>query len=330
MSVESREGTLGKPPQFRSMKDVITSIKRHILASRQESVVLGSPRNHPPYYNHMVEKYMRTGEFSPLFLGTHKSHPGGFPPMEEAFDIMNLTNAVLPANKTRIRGSYLIAASSLRDGGQNEEVKAYFRTAKPMLDKLCVEPLFVVRDKEAQNGALRDKLAQNRPLMQTVRDGKFSIALPEGSVESGRQKLGGKPGEINGMITIKPNIVKFLATCIKEQGMEPLIFFVGDTGENRIYDPNTEKITSEAAKHAIPFMPGHIMSAVVDYPTPYSEIVRHLGINGRLPKGILEQYCGERLAQLLPLNERGVYAEPQLLDSVLVLRRDTTHLFKAA
>jgi len=328
MPIETTERTLGGPKQAGSIKGWLRKTERSLFSIRRETVVLNSPRNHPPYYEDYVRNVMRDGRHFPIVLGTHKSHPGGFPPMEEAVDIKNIANSVLPYDQ-RIKGSRFLFASSLDTGGQGEEVVTYFKLAQPTLVKLGVKPLYVVREKEAKDGTLKSREEQYNTLMHTVEEGLIPIVLPEGSVESGRQKPGGRPGEIRGMVNLEQNGIRMLVRYIQRQGKIPVLFFVGVTGENRIYNPITEKITGEAKRKALWLKRSPIMGAVIDYPTSVEDILPFLEEDGRLPRGYLEQYCGERLAQLLPPDERGVYSNPLLLQKVPAYRRDTTHLFKA-
>lgn len=307
----------------------IKRVERSLYSMRRETVVLNSPRNRPPYYEDYVRNIMKDGKHFPVILGTHKSHPGGFPPMEEAVNIKNIANSVLPSDQ-QIKGSRFLFANSLDTGEQDEEVVTYFKLAQPTLVKLGVEPLYVVREKEAKNGTPRNREKQYNALMHTVEEGLIPIVLPEGSVESGRQKPEGRPGEIKGMVELEQNGIRMLVRYIQRQGKIPVLFFVGVTGENRIYDPITKRITGEAKRKALFLKRSPIMSAVVDYPTSIEDILPFLEENGRLPKGTLEQYCGERLAQLLPPNERGVYSNSLLLDKIPAYRRDTSYLFKAA
>lgn len=298
---------------------------RRFIASRQEAVVLNNPINRPPYYKSLIQSIMKDGEHWPLVLGTHKSHPAGFPAMEEAKNIRNIANEVLPPNQ-QIRKSLILVAYSI-DKTQTEEVVEYFKLVQPTITKLDAEPFFVVRG--AKDGKPKNLRELYEASMHLVENCQIPIALAEGSVDSGRQKPGGLPGEIKGMIQLQAQSVSLLVHAIEAQGKKPLLFFIGNTGENHVYDPIAERVTREANLRAFGLRRDPIMSSVVDYPTAAEDIAKFLGVNGKLPKGFLEQYCGERLAQLVPPHERGVYANPVLLDKVYVLRRDTSFLFAA-
>lgn len=301
------------------------NIWRRFAASRQEAVVLKNPINHPVYYADKVQEIMRDGKHWPILLGTHKSHPGGFPAMEEAKNIMSIANKVLPPNQ-QIQKSLIFVAYSI-DKTQNEEVVEYFKLVKPTLAKLGAEPFFVVRG--AKDGKPKNLRELYEASMRLVENSQIPIILPEGSVESGRQKPDGFPGEINGMIALQKNSISFLVRTIEDQGKKPFLFFVGNTGENHVYDPITEKVTREAYLRAFGLRRSPIISSIVDYPTAVEDIASYLGVDGKLQEGVLEQYCGERLAQLVPPSERGVYSNPELLDKVRVLRRPTSFLFAA-
>ena len=176
---------------------------------------------------------------------------------------------------------------------------------------------------------------QDHGLRTGIANKLIPVSLPEGSVESGRKKEGGKPGEINGMIPLQKNSIRYVTNFIKEAGFDPVLFFVGNTGENKLYDPILDVAPRETKlKGAVRIFPGikHLIKspyeAVADYPTRLRDIIDALNEIGMMSEANLERYCGERIAQLLPLNERGVYADPTLLElTPQIKRRDTTSLF---
>lgn len=322
-----------------------------IRTRTQETVLMGTPIDRPNGYEPVIQTLMSqrqedgTSRFWPIFIGSHKAHPAGFPLMEESSYVRGVANEVLPEDE-QLRRSLVILAKTM-EKGQSADVVNGLAKAQPIFDKLKVDKLGVLRPKDVKGYDEDEKnalLAENRRLQITtlgkvVENGQSIIVLPEGTVQSGRYKEGGKPGEITGLVELQPDSIAYLAQLLKRQGKEPLLFFMGTTGENKIYDPNKGEtggvVTSakiRAGARAIPplgrIVPP-IMSAVVDFPTPYSDIVDAFGTNGRMERGILEQYCGERLAQLLPLDERGsVYNEPQLLDQAPhILRRQTGYIF---
>lgn len=311
----------GENGTFRNLKK---AAERQIVALRGEALVLNNPRNHPAYYESMVTEIMATGNYWPVILGTHNSHAAGFPALEEAKYVRDIANETIPAQK--IQGSRLVVAANI-ERGQNEEVQEYFKRSKRILDKLGAQIMFVVRDKDVANGEKRDREKQHDEFLSLVGDGRIPVIFPEGSVESGRQKPGGAKGEVKGMIPLARGSVRLIVRYIRHQGMEPLIFFVGTTGANQIYNPISEKVTNEAKLKILGLIRRPLMSSVIDYPVRADELERHLQIGGRVPDGDWEKYAGERLAQLIPPNERGVYADPTLLPQVPVLRRDTSHLF---
>lgn len=314
-------GLVGKHGPFGGLRK---TLERRVTAFRGETVVLNTPRNHPPYYKDVVERALSTGEYWPVILGTHNSHVAAFPALEEAEYIKGIANNVMPGQ--RIQGSRLVVAANIRSG-QNEEVHEYFKLSKKLFDKVNAQAMFVVRNKDVANGEVRNREKQHEGFMSLVKDGRIPVILPEGSVESGRQKPNGAPGEVKGMIPLSRSSVRLIVRYIRHQGKEPLIVFVGTTGANHIYDPISEKITTEAKKRAMGIRRSPLMSSIVDYPTRADELEKHLQIDGRVPDGAWEKYAGERLAQLIPPNERGVYASPILLAKVPVLRRSTSQLF---
>lgn len=310
---------------------------RLAIAQFQENILLETPRDHPEDFEENVRDYMKKGRYWPVILGTHKSHPAGFPLIEEAAYIADLSNPLLSPDN-QIRGSLLLVASTMNQG-QSDDIVEGFKLAQPIFQRYSTETIAVLREKDSSRLDPQEKREYQKRLIRKlgsiVMEGQVPILLPEATVESGRQKPGGSPGEIKGMVPLEPDSVTFLAQLIRRQKKDPLFFFIGTTGENRIYDPITESVTREAKLTAVAratavgkrFVPP-IMSSVVDYPASYDQIAAAYGSGGKLSSAELEQVCGERLAQLLPPWERGVYAKPELLDMGRgIKRRDMSSYF---
>lgn len=308
---------------------IIKKGKAEFLLQAKESILIDTDIDYPPDFDQITSEMFTTPRPVPLFpieIGPHKAHTAAFPLLNIARKIRELAAPTL-----KLKGSVLLVAENI-DGGQNQAITDSFHAVRPILNKLNTETIGVFRPKDIlkmrKNGVTRKEIEkmqedQKAKIKNSIIEKRTIISLPEGSVKSGRKKEGGKPGEINGMIKLQPNSVKNLAMLIRESGYEPIIFFVGNTGENRIYNPISEKVTKESKiKGAIRALPGgkrlvpSILKSVVDYPTPYEDIERALKENGTLHDGVIEQYCGERLAQLIPYHERGVYKEPTLLNKI--------------
>ncbi len=298
----------------------------------QENILLETPRDHPPDFEEKVEDLIKGGRYWPVVMGTHKSHPAGFPLIEEADYLAQICNPLLPSG-SQITGSLLLIANTMHEG-QSDDIVEGLKLAEPIFRKYKAEPFPVLRKKDARHFTTDEKREYQKRLFakigKVVEAGQIPIVLPEATVESGRQKPGGVPGEIKGMVYLEPGSVAFLAQMIRRQKKEPLFFFVGTSGENKIYDPISERVTLPAKMAAIVraselgrrFVPP-IMSSVVDYPVSYTQLEEAYGSEGKLSPDVLEWVCGERLAQLLPLRERGVFSEPELLGmSPEILRRD--------
>lgn len=303
---------------------------RIAIAHFQENILLETPRDHPPDFEKEVQDFMKEGRYWPVLLGTHKSHPAGFPLIEEADYLARICNPFLPPDG-QIEGSLLLVANTMHEG-QSEDIVEGFKLAEPIFRKYRTEPFPVLRKKDAKDLTSDEKREYQKRLFtklgSIIGAGQIPILLPEATVESGRQKPGGAVGEVKGMVYLEPDSVAFLAQMIRRQKKEPLFFLVGTMGENRIYDPITESVTlpakMTALARAVPlgkrFVPP-IMSSVVDYPVSYAQLEEAYGSGGRLAPAVLEWVCGERLAQLLPLRERGVYTEPELLDMAPAIKR---------
>lgn len=297
---------------------------RKAVAYFQENILLETPRDHPEYFEEKLHEYAATGEYWPIILGTHKAHPAGFPLIEEAKYIGSIFNQY-PGND-RITGSLLLIALTMK-GGQNEDIVKYLERAEPIFKKFNTLTALVARKKDVEEGHIDASEVQEynrklyKQLSNVVASGQIPLILPEGTVQSGRQKDGGAPGEINGMVYLPENTVAGTAKLVGKQGKKPLFILMGTTGENRIYNPIIGKITSEAMVTAVvrDFELGRqhvppIMSSVVDYPVSLEEIEQQYNDGKELPKGMLELIIGHVMARLLPPNERGDFAEDTFVD----------------
>lgn len=326
----------GIPTLTNYLQERLTGIGRERLLMEIE---LDLPSGFDQYVQDIMNPSENTNQFSIILSVSHKSHPAGLAAVKGANKIIKIANKVLP-DEQKFSGSVLIMAKSMQDG-QSKDIADGLKSVQPIFDKHNVEPLFVIREKDVNKALLKhperedeikEEWNQNRNnqrlvLGNAIRDRKAIILLPEGTVESGRQKEGGLPGEINGMVDLQPNSISYISALARRQKKEPLFFFVGVTEENHIYDPITESVTEDAKKvgrlKAIPYFHSFVrspMRAVMDYPATYSEIVEEYGTNGVLESGIPEQLSGERMASLLPYGQ-GVYSEPTLLDRSTRIKR---------
>jgi len=322
---------------FEKSKDIVSPVKKSSVElsksiydkfslAAKESILIDTEVSYPEGFDEQASQMLKSGECFPIVIASHKAHPGAFGALKVALRLRNLSFPELQLN-----GSTLLVAANI-DGGQNEAVTDSFHAVRPILEQLEAVTAPVLRWKDMKN-MTREILAKMlksqkaRLRKDIVDDSLVPVMLPEASVESGRQIENGFPGEIKGMINLEKNSITNILKIVKETGKEPLLFFVGNTGENRIYDPITESVTMQSKIigiiRALPggkYIAKSIMKSVVDYPVSLREIINLWGTDGKLADGVLEQYCGERLAQLIPYHERGVYKEPTLLSKVSGIR----------
>lgn len=325
--------SLNKSEPIQRMKHM----QREYFASHHEVVLANTPRRRMEGHWEQFQELMATGNYHPAIFGYHSSHAAGIPAMEEAYDMIQEANAVLPPDN-KFTGSLILYAHNIRDG-QPEELVNYFNLIEPTLSRLHVQPQLVIREKD-KHAVSPEALEQNRlelhqSLSQLVENGQIPIVLPEGTVEAGRKKPGGKRGEINGMVQLQKNSIELITSHIRRRGKEPLLIFLATTGSHKIYDPETKKVRGKAKMHVVfgsefPTIAEHLppmMDTVVNWPLPYSDIERDFSENGRLPKGTLEQLGGEIIASMLPVEEQGIYREKHLLSN-LTAKRTQRHLAK--
>lgn len=297
--------------------------ERRVYARFMRNVLTDAPRYHPTGYEDMIADYVGSGLYWPVPVMTHKSHAAGPEGMEEADYIRQTGNIVLP-EEAHFTGILIVVAHNLGNG-QNEEIDDWWHLAKPIMDDFDVEPVHVVRKKDAAEAGVElteeSKVMIQTKYSQLVPRRQIPLLLAEGTVDSGRWKEGGQPGEIKGMREIPAKSIALLSQHIRRKGKLPLYIPIGTHGENRIYDPETEKATDIAKKTAVMrVFPSkreeypHLMHVIAGYPVPHDVIVRDLGERGDVRPEVLATVIGELLAALVPDNERGVYSgEPQYL-----------------
>ena len=65
-------------------KRLLRELGQAVLARADEGIFLDTPHDRPDDYNQYVQDLMQKGCYWPVILGSHKSHPAGFPLIEEA------------------------------------------------------------------------------------------------------------------------------------------------------------------------------------------------------------------------------------------------------
>src|SRR5690606_19788124 len=139
-SMEKFRGTIG---EFAAQR------KRDFMTSFQENILLDSNFNRPEDYDAVVTDMVRRGDYWPIILGTHKSHPAGFPLIEEAAYLQKLINPYLPPTD-QIRGSLLLIANTM-ENGQSDDIVEGLKRVQPIFSKNNTETLPVLRKKDAKH-----------------------------------------------------------------------------------------------------------------------------------------------------------------------------------
>lgn len=319
--------------------------KNAVLRGFKENVVLDTPRNYPEGFVESIEAVFADPDAMLIIDGNHASHAAGFTLMETAEYIRSLINPHrLPDDQ--IPGSLFLFASSI-DDGQNKAVVDNFGTMQPTVDALHVDDVRILRSKDVHLQNIPPekvsglKIKQGLKIARSIRDGNIILGLSEGTVESGRyikDSKGNLTDKLTGMMPVEPGSIEYLIEIAKRLGKNPYILPIGNMGENQLLDPNTERVTAEAKRkgieRAIPGLRKYVkptMQSVVGYPIAYQDIVDEFGQEGQLEDGVLEQFIGEAIAQLIRPSIRGVYSEPQLLQLAGDIRlRNTSDLYKQA
>ena len=312
-----------------SGRRILRAGEKLVIPHIQETVLLGNPRYRPAGFDRMLQREAEATDFVLIGLADHAAHSGAMPVVEEVQDNITTINAVLPVER-KISGARILLAYNIADkNGQNEEISTHFEMLLPVFRKHNTEPLYVVRPKDRHSmpfDAFKSHLErQKAEIREAIEQNQAIIILPEGTVDAGRQKEGGAPGERNGMVKLIHGSVSGVADIALEQGKIPLFVFMGTSEETSLYDPIIGSVPPEAKIKAVAakLIPGArylqdpSMHLVVDYPVSYATIADYLGQNGRVPNGMIEQYCGERIFPLIHPDERGqVYSRPALIDKV--------------
>jgi hypothetical protein len=197
-------------------------------------------------------------------------------------------------------------AASLETGDQSDKLTDFYNVIKPKLQKHRIEPIHVAREKDREEYRLARSTAENLRLFREVKRGAALMYFPEGTVEGGRRNP--NTGEINGLSQVKD---EFMPQMLSRIGADQEIAFlpISVSGTNRIYDPTTANVTSEAGR-IVPMQwlfrqfP-KLATATVGEPFTSQDMLRS-GVNLNNPQEF-NNYLMYRQAEMVPSEERGFY-----------------------
>lgn len=265
----------------------------------------------PEGFDNAFRKAMRDKDITPILISSHQGHADIISIAIVSKRLTDLLNET--ANPSdRFPGFLVPIAASLETGNQGVLLKQGIKQAKKRyLPKYFLDTAPYVREKDKKLFALdSNNIRFMRKLLDSIKKG-FGIGLfPEATVEGGRSKNDDRT-DIKGMQKI--DFAKFneMITLVNRCGKKPLFIPIGSRGAFRIVHPeHTQKFTFEAWEAILPFFEtGSLMSIKVGMPIGYDQVVEGVEQQKEEPTPEkLSYYLGRKIAELLPENERGVYA----------------------
>lgn len=197
-------------------------------------------------------------------------------------------------------------AASLETGDQSDKLTDFYNVIKPKLQRHRIEPIHVAREKDREKYGIARSTAENLRLFREIRNGAALMYFPEGTVEGGRRDP--KTGLINGLSQVKDEFLPQMLSRISKN-TEIAFLPVSVSGTNRIYDPSTEDVTSEAGltvpkQWLFRQFPKLAMATVGAPFTSYD--MAQSGVNPNNPMEF-NNFLMQRQAEMVPIQERGFY-----------------------
>lgn len=234
----------------------------------------------------------------PVVIFNHLSHADFGPILKVAGNLNKIGNPKVNAS--------LILAKSLATGDQSGMLGDFYRAAEPKLIKSRVSPIYVTREKDREKYKLPMDSTELRKVIGVVRRGDVLIYCPEGTVEGGRTNP--ETGELNGLVRVADQT---LPTILGKEALKKELAFlpVAIQGTNEIYNPTTEKVTTDIkrdfALQLLHHHPSKIATATVGKPFTSVDMIND-GVDIGNPEEF-NTYLMSNIAQNLPEELRGYY-----------------------
>lgn len=288
-----------------------------VLRYAIEKIIIATNVEYPKGFKQAFEKPMATGNYTPFLLVRHHSHPDGFIIARLTSDLTIMTNSALnhSSEGKPFAGFFMPLAQSLEEGQQNRILMQGYKEMKPTMKKFGLVPTPIVRAKDASEYEMNKDPEEEKRMRDLISQGYRGLMLfPEGTTKGGKtddngHKLGMQPIDRNSLIKshlfLRRNTGK-LSLFI------PAVTFGGD----EMLVPDNKHLSKLRLLNAIvsPYPSMATIKVGMPIRSDEGEIAQMLngGIKGKdREKGRdeLNNLLMGKVAELLPFNERGVYAQ---------------------
>ncbi len=303
MSIE-KAGPIGRSlPQ----ENLRYSIREKVVEAWLERVISGATVEYPAGFQDAYQKAIQDGKF-PIIIGSHGSLSGAFGLARLAEDFTTWANNVLPQDQ-KTKGFLLPLAKTVANGGKGKDIQDYYEISKPRLEERHLIPVHLARTKDVENGEAWNFREFAINMHSGIQDGYRGIALfPEGTVESSRRD---ETGNRKGMQPLQKGVIAVMAEFAGiRRGCELTIIPVGIKGDERVFDPALNRPHLLTIPAGFFFPEGIIQVTVGNIISSTDPEVSELFKDVKSPenKEELDSFFGRKIAELLPLNRRGVYS----------------------
>lgn len=273
----------------------------------------------PERFERVFEKEMQDSNTVPILISSHQGHVDGLFAAVVSKKLKDMASKTIDLqgnnHGNRLQGFILPIAASIRTGHQGLLLKQGIIQAEkkylPYYSLLLAD--YVRKKDEEKYGMQSNAFALTRYLAEKIREGYGVADFPEGSVQGGRQNEKG----INGMQQIDYDNLYTIIKIIKKQNRKPLFIPMCSYGAFKIINHNIDKKTNQPAnriglkefKVLVGSGTKNLMSVRIGMPIKDENLIEELTKQGEkiTPRNIGD-YLGKVIANLAPLDARGVYA----------------------
>ncbi len=310
MGIETRMGKLPDyiSPGFREQTSgiVIQPISKFVSERIIQHAEIDFPQELMINYVNAIDQ-----GYLPILVTNHASHADAVTSAKLMNVLRKIANGTLPLDE-QMQGFNVPMAASLPSGLQGPYLRQVLYGAQPIVEAngFYSAPIARDKDKKSREEGGYEMADTSRDYLKTLRskiEAGFTgfLLYPEGTTESGKTD---KDGKLVGMIPFEEeSILNHIRILEKYSGKKAMIIYAGITGSTDAINPNTKKASLNLIKRVFRPQTFRIkVGGIIRTDDPeFLELLR-----STKPKEAISTFIGRKIAALLPVEMRGVYAVP--------------------
>lgn len=242
----------------------------------------------------------KTRKVVPILISSHTSHLDGLPLVALTTKLLTMSDSLL--GQGILKGFKIPIASSMKTGDQGSVVReGTIRMQNIMSQQFNLEAIPYTRDKDkAKYGLKGNNLGSMLRLVRGAKNGYGIADFPEATMQGGRIKKNILFGEPERFGLQEFNDIEEISEIARMAGKEPLYIPVGIDGGFRLESPDNNRLTL-----------AYLTEIFLTHPSPTTLVSVRVGtpiFQEEIGSKNINTFLGEKVAQLLPEQARGVYA----------------------